>query len=238
MSYQNIHPSFFNNNNNNNVGLVSRELELPIKHLNGLTQENPIFKQNIDLKNIQLKDKSFTGTVNVSSNFIVSDVNPQKMYEGDSLSKLNTHAKNMFQKTDETLLSFLFFSKENMENMQKLLKKGVYDNVKVMVSDQSYDELIIVMRLIFLEYARQPEPIRKDTITEKRYTILLKNKEEINRLNGIVLSMLLPKLISEITQYTYYLKDISKLSVKTFNPEFTSSKGEVEMRSITQVLGA
>lgn len=212
MSYQNIHPSFF-----------SRKEKLEV----------------IAIDNNKTNDsKADLSSLNVNKNFIVSEVSNQKMYSGDSISKLNKFAKNMFQKTDDTLLSFLFFSQENLQNIQALLKKAIFDKINYVVSEQSYDELIIVMRLIYLEYALQPPPIRKDADSTKRYALLLKNKEEINRLNGIVISMLLPKIISEITQYTYYLQDISKIAVKDFNPKFTSSKGEVELRSITQVLGA
>jgi hypothetical protein len=141
--------------------------------------------------------------------------------------------KNLY---GETPLTFLFFSDVNVENIQKLLRMNVYKQMGYVIDNQSVNELLIIMRSIFLEYAAHPALIDETMSDIKKKELLLKYKKEVVRLNDIVIDEILPKLISQIQQYLVYLKDASKPAYIDFNPKNESTKGQKEYRSITQVL--
>ena len=157
-----------------------------------------------------------------------------KIYEGDNISKMNS--KWALSNTKETLLTFLFFSQENICNLQNVIKHSVYREIKYTISNQSYTELLNVMRNVFYEYNNHPQMIREDMTNAQKIILYIKYKNEIARLNNITIDFILPQVISQISGYLYYLDDSSKIAVKEFNPVFTSSKGETALRSITSTL--
>jgi len=151
------------------------------------------------------------------------------------ISKSNTRYlfKNLY---GETPLTFLFFSNENVDNIQKLLRMHVYKQLNYVIDNQSVNELLIVMRSIFLEYAAHP-PLINETMTDaQKKELFIKYRNEVKRLNDIVIDELVPKLVSQIQQYLVYLQDASKPAYVDFNPKNESTKGQKEYRSITQVL--
>jgi hypothetical protein len=119
----------------------------------------------------------------------------------------------------------LFFSRKNITEIQNLIKYNVYkasDN-KYRIGNQDETELIIIMRSVYLQYAREP--------SDTRYY-----KQEFERLNRRVIEQLLPDLLSNITQHFYYLKDISTGIRPITLPVYTSQSGTKLTRSITDVL--
>jgi hypothetical protein len=94
-------------------------------------------------------------------------------------------------------LEDIFFSKENIYKINQLLRYNIYikSDKKFYIPNQSEQKLIIVMRYIFLEYARHlPFNINK----------------QIEELNNHVVSELLPSIMTNITQKIDYLKFISE----------------------------
>lgn len=156
------------------------------------------------------------------------------MYEGNNISEMNS--KFALSQTKETLLTFLFFSKENICNLQNSIKFEVYKEIKYAISNQSYPELLNVMRNVFNEYNNHPGMIRENMTTNQKIILYKKYKNEVARLNRITIDFILPQIISQISSYLFYLKDSERIAVKSFNPIATTSKGEKEYRSVTSTL--
>ena len=113
-------------------------------------------------------------------------------------------------------LNQTFFSPENVQIIQNLIRKTVYDQspTKDIIDPQSTDELLIVMRSQYLTYGRnEPTQIAK----------------QISELNQRVADWSVPKILSEISMYKTYRKDASTLPVPmahpvNINPSGTKSK--------------
>ncbi len=113
----------------------------------------------------------------------------------------------------ETTLSRAFFSPENTKIIQNAIRKSVYDNSgdkRWVIDEQSADELQIVMRSMYLQYAKNLE-----------YDI----PGQIRALNSLVVDWCAPRILSEIGMYQYYLKDISTLPTPLPQPMSMSSAG-------------
>jgi hypothetical protein len=101
---------------------------------------------------------------------------------------------------EDNLLSKVFFSTENTQIIQNALRAGVYNlsNQKYIIPPQNIEILKVVMRSIYLQYAEH----RKDKI-----------REQIERLNQLVLDYCIPTVYSEAVGYEKYLFDQSTLVV-------------------------
>ena len=113
----------------------------------------------------------------------------------------------------ENTLSKRFFGPENTRTIQANIKQEVYDrsgNKRWVIDDQSADELQIVMRSIFLQYAKN-----LDTDIPG----------QVKDLNDLVIEWCVPRILSEIGMYQYYLEDISKMPVPMSHPVSQSSAG-------------
>jgi hypothetical protein len=114
---------------------------------------------------------------------------------------------------EQTPLSAAFFSLANFSRIQKAIKAEVYKrsgDKKWIIDDQSADEMQIIMRAIYLQYAKN----------------LPTNIEgQIAELNAIVVEWAVPKIMSEIQQHFYYLRDISEMPKQMAHPVSVSSAG-------------
>lgn len=113
----------------------------------------------------------------------------------------------------ENTLSKMFFSPENMKIVQNAIRRQVYEksaDKQWVIDEQSADELQIVMRSIFLQYAKNLE-----------HDI----PGQIKDLNDLVIEWCVPRILSEISMYQYYLKDISTLPIPMSHPVSQSSAG-------------
>lgn len=142
--------------------------------------------------------------------------------------------KNLY---GETLLTELFFSKRNVQNIQNLVKYVVHREVGYIIDNQSVNELLIIMRSVFLEYSAHPPLINEDTMTKEEIVKLQKKyTNEVHRLNDLVVNAIVPKLVSQLQQYLDYLRDVSTQPYTMDRPKNDSISGERQYRSVTQVL--
>lgn len=141
--------------------------------------------------------------------------------------------KNIY---DNTLLTEMYFSKQNIQNIQNIIKYLVHKETNYVVDDQSYTELLIVMRSIFLEYSAHPPYIHNDMSQSAKNELYKKYTIEVDRLNQIVVNSIVPKIISQLQQYIDYLKDASTQPTQIERPQNESIAGQRQYRSITQVL--
>jgi hypothetical protein len=92
-------------------------------------------------------------------------------------------------------LEKVFFSDENIDLINKQLILSVYNktNKEFIIPSQRTEDLIIVMRYTFIEYAKH---------------LPFNIKEQIKELNCIVVGQILPNIITQITQRIEYLRVI------------------------------
>ena len=108
---------------------------------------------------------------------------------------------------EETLVSKVFFSAENIQIIQNGLRAGVYKksgNRELVIPNQNIDILKQIMRNMFLEYSL----FQPDNITQ-----------QVERLNNIVLDYVVPKVLGEAIGYLKYLEDQSRLVVPLELPQ-------------------
>ncbi|NDC95007.1 hypothetical protein EB118_12270 [bacterium] len=132
----------------------------------------------------------------------------------------------------QTLLTELFFSEKNVNNIQDLLRYIINKQIGVVIDKQSPRELLVIMRAVFLEYSQHP-PLPTDQSDPKLFKMYT---DEVFRLNEIVVNECVPRIQSQIQQYIGYIKDISTQPMPMAPPQNVNSKGQRQYRSVTQVL--
>jgi len=111
---------------------------------------------------------------------------------------------------NETVLSQLFFSKENIQILQNGIRVGVYNlsNRQYIIGEQDCDSLKIIMRSVFLQNSsNQPNNISK----------------QIEELNKIVLDYCVKQVYGEAQGYLKYIDDASTLVVPLAHPVMASN---------------
>jgi len=120
----------------------------------------------------------------------------------------------------DNLLNQAFFSQKNIKIVQNGLRHNVWKKTdkKYIIGEQSETELVVVMRSIFLQYAKNlPNDIAG----------------QIEELNQMVIDDLTPSLISNVKQYYEYLEDKRKIPEPISRSINVSSKGSKTLRSVT-----
>jgi hypothetical protein len=133
-----------------------------------------------------------------------------KMVKESILSENNVNS--ISQSLTNTNLSLKFFSKENINNIQKIIIKGVYNKScgNHLISKQDEQELLIIMRSIYLQYGKNlPYDIN----------------EQINELNNKVVEWAVENIITNIDQYINYKKTCSTLPMPLERAQLPSQKG-------------
>lgn len=156
--------------------------------------------------------------------------------DDDEIANNNTRymTKTLFE---DSLLNFLYFSKKNVQNIQNIIKYKVYKQTNQVVDNQNVNELLIVMRSIYLEYSSHPPILKEEMPDDIKKQVLEMYTQEVLRLNNIVVDYVYPNVLSQLQAYIMYLRDASSLPYQQNQP--TSSDdvtGQREYRSITQVL--
>lgn len=110
-------------------------------------------------------------------------------------------------------LSDAFFTRENVRRIQDAVRKGVYvasGSKKYEIDDQSADELTMIMRAMYLQYAKNSP-----------YNL----QGQLMELNRMVVEWSVPRILSEVEAHFHYIKDISTLPVPLPQPIHLSSAG-------------
>jgi hypothetical protein len=107
----------------------------------------------------------------------------------------------------------LFFSNKNIDALHIGMRNMVYKQTdgRYIIERQSDTELKIVMRSIFLEYARWKPDV--DVVVQVR------------QLNQYVLDFCVKRIISSLNMKQKYLDDIAKLPVPLERAQIMSTKG-------------
>lgn len=111
-----------------------------------------------------------------------------------------------------TPLNQTLFSPANVQILQNKIRREVYDRSKgeFLIDEQSVDELLTVMRAMYLQYGKnQPCNIR----------------EQIEELNKIVADWVVPRIVSECSMHKTYLYDIQHMPVPLAQPILETRAG-------------
>ena len=115
----------------------------------------------------------------------------------------------------DTQLSTAFFSGKNIQIVQNGIRAGVYNksNQQYVVGEQNMDELQIIMRAIFLQYAKN---------------LPIDIPGQIKDLNQIVLDFSINQVYGEADGYMKYKRDASTLVVPIAMP-IMSTKNDKQL---------
>jgi len=128
-----------------------------------------------------------------------------------------SYAEAMTGNWSPSPLSNAFFSTQNQQVLQNGIRAGVYhlSNKQYVISQQSNQNLLMIMRSMFLEHSQN----RPNHLTE-----------QLEELNRYVLDYCIPRIYGEAKGYLTYLKDASTLVVPLSNPVHTSLDKTLELK--------
>jgi hypothetical protein len=156
----------------------------------------------------QILDKStYNGRVN-----IIEAPSPDaqfKMQERIAVkNKTSEYREALTGELESNLLATVYFSADNIQIVQNGLRAGVYkmSGDKYVVAPQNMDTLKVIMRSIFLQYAEYD---------------MNNIKNEVARLNKLVLDYAIPNVYNEAVGYMKYMEDQSTLVVPLELPRQT-----------------
>ena len=113
---------------------------------------------------------------------------------------------------EESPVSNIFFSQGNIENIQKLIRYRVNKETGKVIDRQSNNNLVIIMRSIFLQYGDA-------SLTTKEALI-----KEIRNLNDRVANFSVDRIVSQLGQHDTYLKDISSMPRPLDHPKYDNKR--------------
>jgi hypothetical protein len=120
-------------------------------------------------------------------------VKPYELYR-DSTKPQETNVSIISNIAVPNKLSRTFFSNDNIERIQRQIVQGVFDETQKKISKQSYQELQVIMKSIYLQYGKNlPYDIEKQVVTLNKYVA-----DECIRI-------ITPNLL----QYNKYIEDIT-----------------------------
>lgn len=169
---------------------------------------------NADVYNAMKYNDGYDMTQNVKL-----DNNNQYYCGGNSSLALRSVGMN------NTSLSDMFFSKENVDRIQKKIKSAVktMSNGKFRMDvDQDELELNLAMRAVFLDYGKNlPNHLVR----------------QVKVLNQQVLDYIMPEVMTNVNQYYGYLKDISQPYKTLPRPMNVNNAGTKTLPSMTSRWG-
>uniref|UniRef100_A0A6C0JHY8 Minor capsid protein P8 central region domain-containing protein n=1 Tax=viral metagenome TaxID=1070528 RepID=A0A6C0JHY8_9ZZZZ len=120
--------------------------------------------------------------------------------------------QNLSHTYDETKEQRFFFSKENIDNLQKLLKYHVWlqSEKTHVISEQNVNELLIIMKSIYLQYG-----------SNSNINVI----EQVKKLNAFVLDYCVPNILINIEMSRLYKKNVSKIPKPMELPKYISRAG-------------
>tara|TARA_B100000925_G_scaffold148817_1_gene111729 strand:+ start:1088 stop:1633 length:546 start_codon:yes stop_codon:yes gene_type:complete len=171
---------------------------------------NNIVNQLYNYQNSNQKiNNTNNGRIDISGNYQKNSYIPMYPSNNNLKSVNNQYIKHSY---DETIEQKYFFSKENIENLQKLLKYHVWvqSGKKHIIGNQDIDQLLVIMKSIYLQYGTNYAP---DAI------------KQVKRLNAFVLDYSVPNILSNIEMNSTYKKSVSNLPKPMELPKYISSAG-------------
>ena len=121
---------------------------------------------------------------------------PQENNAALAMRHITTKGASSDEVYDE--ISKIFFSPENMNRVQKAIKRAIFYKTKGQFrldEDQDESDLLVTMRAVFIEHSRfLPEKIIS----------------QVKELNRLIVEYITPDMITEIKQTYGYIKEINE----------------------------
>ena len=145
---------------------------------------------------------SSNGRVDIKS---PNTLNLFAMYDRIPANQCTTYQNPTEGLWDNTLLSSLFFSKENIQIIQNGIRAGIFHKSKgqYTIPPQDCDSLKIIMRSTFLQHASN----QQTNVTE-----------QVEQLNKMVLNYCIQQVYGEAQGYIKYISDVSTLAIPIAHP--------------------
>jgi len=120
---------------------------------------------------------------------------------------------------EDNVLAQVYFSEGNVQILQNGLRAGVYEKSgqKMVIPPQNVENLKIIMRSIFLQYAEYSN----DSVTA-----------QVEKLNSYVLDYAVNSVYNEAIGYMNYCRDQSSLVVPLDRPEVSRDFKGLEFKSM------
>lgn len=164
-----------------------------------MTTPNKWTPDTISVANSILDMEKYNGRMNLMD-LPPKDVRFQ-MYEKIAVKNKSTEYRDSLHGIlEDNTLSRVFFSSGNVQILQNGLRAGVHEmsgQKKLVIPPQNIDNLKIIMRSTYLQYAEHRQDV---TITK-----------QVEDLNKIVLDYVVPTLYNETMGYLKYVEDQSTL---------------------------
>ena len=121
---------------------------------------------------------------------------------------------------EDSVLSQIYFSKSNMNILQNQLRFFVFkkSNGRHIIDKQSDIDLEIIMRSMYLQHS---------------LNLNCNIKEQIKKLNNLVVEWAGPKVLSEVEQYLGYIDSVENMPMPLDRPKNLSIKGSRSLKSVT-----
>lgn len=135
---------------------------------------------------------------------------PFELYENLNITNIDKYSNTGNQQ--KTKLSIFYFSQSNIDYLQNEIVKQIFkkSDGKYRINKQNEDELVIVMKSIFLQNARNND-------NDIQY--------QIDELNKLVLNYCVNNVYGNLLQYIKYIDDITKEQVVLDRPQNVDIKG-------------
>lgn len=130
----------------------------------------------------------------------------------------NYQSKAVININEPSSISNLFFSEQNINNIQDTIRYNVYKLSGQIISRQSDTDLKIVMRSYFLQYGKNNPKFLKEQLID---------------LNNHVLGYCVPRIYDELLQHQDYIRDVQSLPMPIERPKNMSSVGTKYLKSVT-----
>ena len=143
----------------------------------------------------------------------------QNVYSNNDNTMYRDIIKTMIERSP---VSDMFFSHVNMNHVKNVICKTVYKRsggkYSVTPEAQSDNDLLIVMRSIYLNHAKHLDNQIKEQVAELNYQVIID---------------LVPRVISNAQQHLTYIRDHSQQTLVMDRPHCVSSAGTRGNRSVT-----
>uniref|UniRef100_A0A6C0BVQ1 Minor capsid protein P8 central region domain-containing protein n=1 Tax=viral metagenome TaxID=1070528 RepID=A0A6C0BVQ1_9ZZZZ len=172
-----------------------------------INSEGDIQVQDLISGNESVSLGSMVDTVNNGRVGDIEILNTELLNKGEADIVINKDNQQTSVKgiIENTALSDIFFSDLNFDVIQKTIRYNVFNATENVVSEQSKNELYIIMRSIMLQYGN--------------FRVSSENLlNEIRELNKRVVDYCSQNVVSNVTQYLGYIKDIEKLPTPMDRP--------------------
>ena len=131
--------------------------------------------------------------------------------QSDTLFKNNSQV-SLKGIVEQSKISEIFFSEENIDVIQQTIRFQIFKRTNKIISKQSNNELIIVMRSIFLQYG-DSGPTNDDVV-----------RENIKKLNARVITYCVNNISNQLEQHELYIDNINNLPVPLENPAYENKQ--------------